>query len=617
MQRSTLIRLALGATVLSSAATGLTTLPAVAGDIGDAAVARIAQIQGAGHLSPLAGKTVSGVRGVVTALSRTGFWIQDSRPADRDPATSEAVFVYTKTAPTVAVADLVEVAGTVTEFRPGGVNTANLTTTEINVGADGVTVVSHGSPLPAPTVIGRGGRVPPAQTIKRGAPGTAGDVETSGAFNPAREGLDFYESLEGMRVQVNGAVAVGPPAHGEIPVLADGGSDASGRTRHGGVAVREKDFNPERIFLAPAVLSGSTPADVNVGDRFTGPAVGVLDYGFGNFKLQLTAKLTRAAGGLARERTAPAGPGELAVATFNVENLAATASKAKFEGVARVLVENLRSPGVVAVEEIQDNNGAKKDGTVAADQTWAKLVETIAAVGGPRYAWRQIDPVDLSDGGEPGGNIRVGFLYRPDLGVEFVDRPGGDSRTAVKVVGRGSKAHLSVSPGRIDPTNAAFTDSRKPLAGEFRYRGKTVFVVANHWNSKGGDEPLFGRRQPPSRPSEVQRVKQATAVGGFVSELLKADPRANVVIAGDLNDFEFSPAVKRLTTAGLLDLPAALPVGDRYTYVFEGNSQVLDHILISKFLALRGYRYDVVHVNAEFHDQVSDHDPQVVRLRLG
>ena len=62
-------------------------------------------------------------------------------------------------------------------------------------------------------------------------------------------------------------------------------------------------------------------------------------------------------------------------------------------------------------------------------------------------------------------------------------------------------------------------------------------------------------------------------------------------------------------------LDALGPLCERYTYVFEGNSQALDHILISQALVDAGYEYDVVHVNAEFADQVSDHDPQVVRLR--
>jgi predicted extracellular nuclease len=59
-----------------------------------------------------------------------------------------------------------------------------------------------------------------------------------------------------------------------------------------------------------------------------------------------------------------------------------------------------------------------------------------------------------------------------------------------------------------------------------------------------------------------------------------------------------------------------LPPAERYSYVFEGNSQVLDQILVSNNLLGFPLEYDPVHVNAEFADQASDHDPQVVRLDL-
>ena len=87
-----------------------------------------------------------------------------------------------------------------------------------------------------------------------------------------------------------------------------------------------------------------------------------------------------------------------------------------------------------------------------------------------------------------------------------------------------------------------------------------------------------------------------------------------MVVLGDLNDFDFSATANILVGGGTLtDLPRTLPLAERYTYVFEGNSQVLDHILLTR--ALTRFDYDVVHVNSEFADQVSDHDPQVVRLR--
>lgn len=568
---------------------------------------RIHDIQGAAHLSPLSGQQVSGVRGVVTAVRDSGFWMQDPAP-DRDPATSEGIFVFTRDRPAARVGDAVAADGEVTEFRPGG-EASNLTTTEIT--AADVRVTSTGNPLPPPTVIGTGGRLPPNRVIDDDADG---DVEGSGSFQPRHDGLDFYESLESMRVQVNRAVAVSPRSRfGEVTVLADRGAHASVRTARGGIVLRDRDPNPERIILDD-VLAGTPPVDV--GDRFDSPVVGVLGYSFGNFKLEITQTPSVQRGDLPREATRAARSDELSVATFNVENLAAGDPQQKFDGLAAVIVDHLRSPDIVAVQEVQDDSGPRDDGVVADDRTFARLTEAIRAAGGPAYAPRSIDPADGQDGGQPGGNIRVGFLFRTDRGVGFVDRPGGDATTPTEVArdDRG-RARLTLSPGRIDPANPAFDDSRKSLVGEFTWRGERIFVVANHWNSKGGDDPLFGRFQPPQRPTETQRRAQAAAVAGFVEEILAIQPDARVIVAGDLNDFTYSDAVGELTDAGLTDLPATVPLRQRYTFVFDGNSQVLDHILLSPALARGPHSFDVVHVNAEYASRPSDHDPQVVRLR--
>jgi predicted extracellular nuclease len=576
--------------------------------------ATIAEIQGEAHRSPLVGTTVTDILGVVTAISGNGFWFQQET-ADTSVATSEGLFVFTSSPPAVAVGDRVAVDGRVAEFRPGGSTGPNLTTTELT--GPSVTVLSSGTALPPPALIGPGGRMPPTSVIDDDA---TGDVETSGSFDAMSDGIDFYESLEGMRVRVNDPVAVGPTtAFGEVPVLAANGEGAGPRTNRGGIVIRPTDFNPERVILDDTIIGAGRMPVVNVGDGFAGAVDGVLDYSFGNFKLQVTAAPTAVGRGLARETTQAQRQPELAVATFNVENLDPTDSPAKFSALAQQIVQNLRAPDIIAIEEIQDNDGAANTGTVDASVTWRLLIEAIAAVGGPAYDWRSIDPADDQDGGEPGGNIRVGFLFRTDnRQLSFVDRPGGDATTAVAVqrTGQSRDVRLSISPGRIDPANPAFVASRKPLAGEFRFRGETVFVVANHWVSKGGDNPLFGRFQPPARSSEAQRVAQAQAVAGFVDQILDINRNAFVVVAGDLNDFEFSDAVGTVRATGMVDLPATLPLAERYTYVFEGNSQVLDHILVSPRFPHFPLGYDVVHVNSEFADQVSDHEPQVARLRV-
>ena len=139
---------------------------------------------------------------------------------------------------------------------------------------------------------------------------------------------------------------------------------------------------------------------------------------------------------------------------------------------------------MIAIEEIQDNDGATNTAVTDASVTWTMLIDAIVAAGGPRYEYRQIDPVDDQDGGEPGGNIRVGFLTRSDHGVHFIDRPGGGPTTPTTVVGTASGPELSSSPGRIAPSDAAFTSTRKSLAGEFRAHGKHLFVVANHFRRR-------------------------------------------------------------------------------------------------------------------------------------
>ena len=568
--------------------------------------ARIRTIQGAAHISPLNGQPVRLVPGIVTAVRANGFHLQDPEP-DADPATSEGLFVFSGSAPAVNPGDAVRVSGLVSEFRAGGADgLANLTITEIV--QPELIVLSAGNALPEPILVGAGGRLPPGTAIN---PGDCGSVEQSACgFDPGTDGIDFWESLEGMRVRIDNALATGPTNDfGEISVVADLGANAGPRTARGGVRITAGDFNPERVLLDDGFMPMPR---VNLGDSFP-LVIGVLDYSFGNFKLQVTEPLTVASGGLEREITRAQDQNQLAIASFNVENLAPGDPPEKLAALAAQIVQNLRSPDIVALMEVQDNSGAANDGTVDAALTFNLLAMAIETAGGPAYQFRSIDPVNGQDGGQPGGNIRVGFLFNPAR-VSFVDRPGS-ATAATGVLATSFGPRLSASPGRIEPGNAAFANSRKPLAAEFVFKANRVFVVANHFNSKGGDQPLFGRFQPPALVTEAQRMQQAEVVGRFAQSIFALDPRARVVVLGDLNDFEFSPPLAVLKAAGLHDLVEILPEEERYTYVFEGNSQVLDHILVSEAL-LQGVEYDVVHVNSEFADQASDHEPEVARLHL-
>ena len=624
---------------------------------------RIHDIQGASHISPYRDRLAAGVPGVVTTRRTNGYFIQDPRP-DRDVRTSEGIFVFTSTAPDPALTPgtAVTVTGRVAEFRAGGASSANLTVTELT----SATATPAGSGSIAPTRVGKGGRVPPTTVIEDDVvdPGgedptsVSGDVEQGAPlFDPSEDGIDFYESLEGMLTEVRNAVAVARTtdftSNKELPVLADGGAGATVRAARGPIVVRgfdssapqefrRGDMNPERIILNDTNDPAGTFLPLaDVRDRFTSPVRAVVDYNFGNFKFLVVNRPSLAGGKLKPEVTRKRKKGELAVASYNVENLDGLDPQARYDRVADQIVGNLRSPDILSLEEIQDNDGAASPAPTNAEVTYQRLIDAIRAAGGPRYDYRQIDPAPASDGGQPGGNIRVAFLFRTDVrDLRFVDRPGGDAVTPTEpAAGPGGTAQLTLSPGRVDPTNPVFDNSRKPLAGEFRYRGKPLFVVGNHFASKGGDDPLFGRFQEPRRAeSELQRRGSATdpadttrgqagVVNSFVRRILDIDPRARVVVLGDFNDFDFSETLRVLERGAddrgfeLVNLWRLLPREERYSYIFQGNAQVLDHILVSPALLIQsrppGPDLDAVHINAEFSDQASDHDPPITRFDVG
>ncbi|MEU7005788.1 endonuclease/exonuclease/phosphatase family protein [Streptomyces sp. NPDC046332] len=577
-----------------------------------AAGVRIHDIQGTTRVSPLVGTQVTGVTGIVTGVrtyGSRGFWIQDPQ-ADDNPATSEGLFVFTSSVPTVAVGDAVSVNGTVGEYVPGGLNSGNQSLTQISKPT--VTVVSQGNPVPAPVTISAWS-VPDAYAPE-------GDAAAAGSINgltlkPGQYALDYYESLEGTNVRVGTSRVVGATdPYSELWVTVKPWENRN--WRGGTVYGSYTSQNTGRLQIQSLTPIAQQPfPKANVGDVLSGTTEGPLDFNqFGGYTLTARTLGTVVDRGLERETTDKQHKNELAVATYNVENLDPSDPQEKFDALAAAVVENLAAPDILALEEIQDNNGAKNDGTVAADQTLKKFTDAIVAAGGPAYEWRSVDPENNKDGGEPGGNIRQVFLFNPER-VSFTDRAGGDAVTATNVVrGEDGTPELTLSPGRIDPANTAWESSRKPLAGEFTFRGRTVFVVANHFGSKGGDESLVSHHQPPVRSSEAKRLLQAQAVNAFVKDVLSIRKNANVLVLGDINDFEFSETTKALTDGGAL-YPAvkSLPRSERYSYVFQGNSQVLDQILTSP--GIGHFEYDSVHINAEFADQNSDHDPQVLRFR--
>lgn len=572
----------------------------------------IHRIQGDGHRSPLEGSGVEGVRGVVTHTVPWGFYLQAPVDTwDADDATSEALFVYLGDPPEVSVGDAVSVDGRVQEAVPGGEDTGNLPITELH--AERVSVEASGRALPPPVVLGQGGRPPPTERI---AP-EAQPMER-GRLQPARYGLDYFESLEGMRVQVRDAVAVGPTHRsGVITVVGDGGTHATQRTLRGGLYLSPDDANPERIHV-DGRWAGDAPT-LAVGDRFEAPVVGVLDYRHGRYRLYVTE------GWPAVGRTGPAPEAgtslrgdahHLSIASVNAEGLH-PGDAAGVEKLARVVVQRLGSPDVVALQEVQDENGTEP-GALSAAGSYEALQAAIAHAGGPLYQWVDVPPhAQDADGGPPGGNIRVGLLWRPDR--VRMPRRGAPAPMEPVELGRGpdGDVRLEPNPGRIEPTHGVWTRSRKPLAAELRFGGRRLFIVNVHLTAKIGDAPRFGAEQPPPTPSESRRLGQVRVLARWIEALLEADPDACVVALGDFNDFAWSRPLGILGDASMHNLMAALRPEDRYTYVYYGNSQALDHVFVSDCLRA-GAQVDAVHVHAEQPEgaRASDHDPVVARLPL-
>ncbi|WP_052714168.1 S-layer homology domain-containing protein [Paenibacillus dauci] len=560
----------------------------------------IHDIQGASQRSPYEGREVREVEGIVTMVKgKTTFYMQtEDALADQDDRTSEAVMVY-KSAHGMKVGDRVSVDGVVKEYKETGYSDASdLTTTEI--AAFSINRLAENQPLPQPTIIGQGGRIIPGQIAS--AQGLA-------SFDPASYSIDLYESLEGMRVQLNNASIIGPYTY-EIPVAVDM-QPGLNVTPAGGLVIANNQFNPNRLLI------GEKPKQpVKTGDRFEGPLYGIMSYSYSNFKILPEKGLPSIiSGGLKREVSAlHNGTEQLTIASFNVENFwDDPANQEKTRRIAQNVVQNLHTPDIIGLMEVQDNNGEKDDGTADAQTSFNALIREIRAAGGPEYRYTSIAPQNNEDGGAPGGNIRVGFLYNPAR-VTLAEAAGGtgDSVTAVTYGPQG----LTHNPGRIEPGNEAFANSRKSLAAQFIFHGRQVIVVANHFNSKGGDQPLYGAAQPPQRISEVQRAKQATLLSRFIQDTLAQNSSANIVLVGDFNDYQFSNTLQILKGNVLTNLVDTLPENERYSYVYEGNSQTLDHILMTGGLAARA-QLDIVHLNADFMEadgRVSDHDPLLARI---
>ena len=543
----------------------------------DVGLTAIYTIQGNGNASPLVGQVVT-TRGVVTAVDTNGFYMQDAT-GDGDSATSDGIFVFTSSAPGagVVVGNLVQVAGTVNEFAGSTAGAATMT----QLTAPTVTLVTAGVGVPAPVLISTDGtgRAPPTQAI-------------------SPNGIAFWESLEGMRVTLQTPLVVANTNSngnfGETYVVVSNGVGATGLNDRFGMTISNGDFNPERIQIDDdsGIFAGYTPNHTQ-GDVLAN-VTGIVNYAFAEYEVIVTEAVTTTLDRtLARETTTLTGTADgLTYASFNVENLDPTDPASKFDRLADRVVTALRNPDVIGLQEIQDADGAGSGTNFSGAATAQLLIDAIAARGGPIYLYVEVAPTaNNTTGGEPNGNIRNGYLFNTER-VSYVE---------------GSAAWIDT------PT---YSGTRRPLVADFLFNGERFTAINVHSTSRGGSDPLWGATQPPANAGDSARTNQANGVRSFIDAALLADPTRRFVVNGDFNGFGWETALQNLTAGNVMrNLYDLLPAEERYSYIFQGNYQALDHIVVSGSL-YGASEFDVVHTNAGYTDGLSptDHDQPLARI---
>ncbi|CAI6098142.1 unnamed protein product, partial [Clonostachys chloroleuca] len=532
---------------------------------GSAAAVTISEINGNKFISSYNGTQVTGVEGLVTAIEKSGIFLRSTEP-DEDDRTSEGIYVFNKAIrDKVTVGDVITLDGKVDEYRSSALY-SYLTeiTSPTNV------VVKSSNHTVKPLVLGVDTLSPPTSDFSSldvgGIFGVPNDVNRISVVNPELEptkyGLDFWESLVGQLVTLKDVVQVSRPnQYGDVWVR--GGWKVTGINEHGGVTMLDGDANPETLVIGSPLDGSSNPDDTKMGDTI-GDVTGIVYNAFGFYRiLPLTA--------ISPIKTASAdAPGAsfksegncrgITFANYNARNLGPESKT--IPGITSQIVDKMLSPDLIFLQEVLDGSGETDDGVVSGEKTLQALAASIESASELSTTTPRSSPLTSRMVPNQGtaGDVN-----------EVVDGPG-----------------LKYNPGRIDPANAAWTNSRKPLAAAWKAvkgSGKPFFTINVHQASKsGGSSSVHGDARPPINSAVDSRIEQAKITADFIAQILEKDANAGVIIAGDFNEFtQVEPIQVFLEKSGMLDIEdiVGIPAEERYTYLFDMNSQALDHVFIS------------------------------------
>ncbi len=595
----------------------------------------ISEAQGDKNVSAFEKQPVQ-LSGIVTARTKTGFFLQSpDDKTDNNPATSEGIFVYTKSEPTVeaAIGNMITVTGTISEFRPRA-EPAGLSITELSMfkDRDTIKVVSKDNALPKPIVL------------------TAADF--------ASNKIDQLEKYEGMRVAVE-TLTVVAPTKGRVNDKT--GAATSDGTFYGVVkgmprpfrepgmdifdvnfaSDKEKeqmkkdtpkmtifDSNPEAIRIDSNEQVGAQTLNVTAKAEIKN-LVGVMHYGFQKYTILPDAGGKAAVSNLIKSSPLPPiTERQFSLAGMNLENffddeddpkikediVTPEAFQNRMKKISMAIRDYLRFPDVIGTIEVENLAVLKK----LADKINADAVADKQT--NPKYEAYLIE-------GNDARGIDVGFLVKSSrVKVVDVTQIGKDEKFKAP---DGKDDFLYDRPPLMLQATIDDAKTNKPFA---------FTVVVNHLKSfLGIDDPKDGGARV-----RLKREMQAEFLAKMVNERQKLNPNERLVLLGDFNAFQFNdgigdiigvikgtPAPKTevltasedLVNPDLTDLVDLIKAEQRYSYSFDGNAQDIDHMIVTQAMKKHLAAFGFARLNADFPEiyrndsgrveRFSDHDAAI------
>lgn len=600
--------------------------------------ATIAEIQGTGDASPLAGTTVT-TTGVVTARYATGgydgYVIQTPGTGGAIDlaahAASDAVFVYSPTATgEVALGDTVRVTGAVSEFSG---------LTEITVGAGGAVKIDAATP-PVPATVAWPADAAQRESLESMLIAPQGAFTVTNTYSTNQYGEVGLAAGDTPLRQPTDVARPGSPE--AAAVAADNAARAV--TLDDGTSLNY--LSPANAASTPAYVSLSEPVVVGAGVTFAEPLV--VDYRNNTWKLNPTQPLTGDGSGtdgatFANPRTAApdAVGGDVQVASFNVLNYFTTLGT----DTATCVAYTDRLGDGVTVRDGCPQRGAWDAADLQRQQD--KIVAAISALGADVVGLMEIEnSAALGEQPDEATATLVAALNAADGAGTWAHVPSSTDLppAAEQDVITNAIIYRTASVDTVGDARAlgdqsadgeAFGNAREPIAQSFvpDAGGAPFLFVVNHFKSKGSAGPWPGDADTGDGQgsSTESRVRQATALRDWVATI-QGDVSA-VALVGDFNSYGQEDPLQVLYDAGYTDAERAFDV-DSSSYSFSGLSGSLDHVLLNDAALGRATGADIWNINSgesvaleysrfrshgtEFYAgdayRSSDHDPVVVGL---